>query len=165
MITVEEPKEEAQPEEEAETPKKKAGKRPSFIPEQGVEMKGYAYRKTWKKWEKCYCVLSFSALYFTTSADNKEYTHVLHIVDQKSSMKREKKGHDKNAHSLLIKTGGKKEQMSLESSEACESWYQALEQVLGLSMVEELASEDEGEGVEPIDEGESCLSMCFEFQI
>lgn len=152
-ITVEEHKEETQPEEETESLKKKTSKRLSVIPEQGVEKKGYAYRKNWKKkWEKCFCVLSYQALYFTTSADNKEYTHVLHIVDQKSSLTREKKGHDKSAHSLLIKTGGKKEQMSLESSEACESWYQALEQVMGLSVVEELASEDEEGGVEPIDE-------------
>ena len=150
---------EARPEEETESLRKKreskAGKQPSLIPDQGVETKGYAYRKTnWKKWEKCYCVLSYSALYFTTAVDNKEYTHVLHIVDQKSSVKREKKGHDKNAHSLLIRAGGKKEQLSVESSADCDSWHQALEQVMGLSGVEELASEDENEGVEPIEEGD-----------
>ena len=144
-MPMDEPQKEDGAEEKVDGQKKQRGgnKRQSFVPEQGIQKNGYVYRKGRKKWEKCYCVLSYSALYFTTASDSKEYTHVLHIVDQKSSVKREKKGHEKNAHSLLIKAGGKKEQLSLESSVDCDSWHQTLQQVMSLSGIKELISEDE----------------------
>ena len=125
------------------------------LPDQGVQMKGHMFRKTWKGWEKCWCVLTYNALYFTGVEESGEYSHMLAINQEESGGSiKEKKGHDKQSKGLIIKPNkkSKSETVSIDSSEFTQ-WYRQLEQVIGISGVEELLSEDEGE-VEPIDEGE-----------
>ena len=70
------------------------------LPEQGVEMKGYMYRKKpglGTRWEKTYCVLTYQAMYFTTMQDNMEYNHMLSLMGDAQKTLSEKKGHDKNS--------------------------------------------------------------------
>lgn len=125
------------------------------LPDQGVQMKGHMYRKTWRGWEKCWCVLTYNALYFTGMEESGEYSHMLPINQEESGGSiKEKKGHDKQSKGLIIKPNkkSKSETVSIEVSEFAQ-WYRQLEQVIGISGVEELLSEDEGE-VGLIDEGE-----------
>ena len=70
------------------------------LPEQGVEMKGYIYRKKpglGTRWEKTYSVLTYQAMYFTTMQDNVEYNHMLSLMGDAQKTLSEKKGHDKNS--------------------------------------------------------------------
>ena len=73
------------------------------LPDQGVEMKGYMYRKKpglGNRWEKAYCVVTYQAMYFTTMQDNTEYNHMLSLMGDAQKTLSEKKGHDKNSKVL-----------------------------------------------------------------
>ena len=147
------------------------------IPDQGIQMKGYVHRKkgTFGGWERTYCVVTFTAMYFTTGEDVREYHHMC-MFDGVGSVKREKKGHDKQSESLFVKSGKNKETLSLAAGEL-QTWFSSLEEVLGVSQVNlELGSEDEDDGtpapppapaaaaVPIIEDGErgSCVvQLCF----
>ena len=117
------------------------------IPDQGIQMKGYVHRKkgTFGGWERTYCVVTFTAMYFTTGEDVREYHHMC-MFDGVGSVKREKKGHDKQSESLFVKSGKNKETLSLAAGEL-QTWFSSLEEVLGVAQVNlELGSEDEDDG-------------------
>ena len=120
-------------------------------------MKGYAHRKVgWNKWEKCWCILTYNALYFTNVEDNKDYSAMFPISSEAKNSVQQKKGQG-SSQGLLIKSGNKKEHISVESSSELADWRAFLEQVMGIGGVEELASEDE-EIEEEIEEG---MSVCL----
>ena len=111
-ITVEQPPSPATPStpthEDTSTLKKKkalgVSKPAKRLPDQGVEMKGYMYRKKpglGTRWEKAYCVVTYQAMYFTTMQDNTEYNHMLSLMGDGEKTISEKKGHDKNSKVLL----------------------------------------------------------------
>ena len=152
--------EEVQPSEpEPQVKKKKESKAAPVakvrkLPDQGVQMKGYVYRKMWRGWEKCWCVLTFNAMYFTGVEENAEYSHMLSINPEEGGGSiKEKNGRDRQSKGMMIKTSkkSKAETISVESSEFSQ-WYRQLEKVIGISGVEELLSEDEEEGGEGIGE-------------
>lgn len=170
-ITVEPTEPPEEPSEETETGKKNKRESKAFtgkknpqkrteIPDQGVEMKGFLHRKTWRGWDKCWCVLTYNAAYFTSSEENAEYSNMLPFSEGTGSLKQQRKGHDKQSQSLVIKVGKKSETVSVDSSEYMR-WKDALEQVLGIGGGLELGSEEEEEfeRAEPIDEGE-CEGLC-----
>ena len=160
-ITVDnaEAKEEGGKEEEESLRKRKESKaQQKKVPDHGIQMTGWVHRKIgWNRWEKCWCVLTFNALYFTGGESSGDYNHTLQLGDSNNAVQ-QKKGHNKQSKSLLIKTGKKSEQMSIESVSECDQWQAALEVVMGISGVEELASEDEETG-ELIEEG-VCVCVC-----
>lgn len=117
------------------------------LPDQGVQMKGYVYRKMWRGWEKCWCVLTYNAIYFTGVEENAEYSHMLSINPEEGGGSiKEKSGRDRQSKGMMIKSSkkSKAETISVESSEFSQ-WYRQLEKVIGISGVEELLSEDEEE--------------------
>ena len=118
------------------------------IPDQGIQMKGYVHRKkgTFGGWERAYAVVTYAAIYFTTGEEVKEYNHVC-MLSGSGTVKLEKKGHDKQAEGLFIKSGRNKETLSLPSTEI-QPWRQVLEDVLGVSQELELGSEEEDEAVD-----------------
>ena len=146
----------------------KKAKPVSEIPDQGIQKKGYVYRKkgAFGAWEKTYCVLTFAAMYFTSGEEVKEYNHMFVLgVDGSPSVKQEKKGHDKQSQSVVVKYGRNKEVISVPSSDVA-SWKEMLEGVLGLGSCElpsEEEEEEEEDGkqettsavVDPIQDGES----------
>lgn len=70
------------------------------LPELGVEMKGYMYRKKpglGARWDKTYCVLTFQAMYFTSMSDNEEYNHMLSLMGDMQKTMSESKGRDRNS--------------------------------------------------------------------
>lgn len=141
----------------------KAGKKTkplSEIPDQGIQKSGYVHRKKgpFGGWEKAYCVVTFTAMYFTAGEEVKEYHHMC-LLGGAGSVKKEKKGHDKQSESLVIKSGKSKEVLSVAPAEI-PAWKQTLEDALGLSGSCEFHSEDEDDAgaasatAEPIQEGE-----------
>lgn len=161
-----------EPVEEEEEPSKrkrsfavspKVGKKTkplSEIPDQGIQKSGYVHRKkgAFGGWEKAYCVVTFTAMYFTAGEEVREYHHMC-LLGGTGSVKKEKKGHDKQSESIVIKSGKSKEVLSVAPSEI-PAWKETMENVLGLSASCELLSEDEDDAdtasatVEPIQEGE-----------
>ena len=134
---------------------KAAKKQRNEIPEHGVEMKGFVQRKSgWGKWEKSWCVVTYNAIYFTNSGENKDYSHFMPIMPEAKNVVQEKRGQG-NHPGLIIKTGAKKEHISFESSNEATQWKEHLEQVMGITGVEELYSEDEEEeeGAPVVDDG------------
>ena len=119
------------------------------IPDQGIQMKGYLHRKkgTFGGWERVYAVVTYNAIYFTSSEGVREYHHVC-MFDGSGIVKIEKKGHDKSSEGLSVKSGKNKETLSLPAT-AIESWKQVMEDVLGVSQgTLELGSEDEDDGLD-----------------
>ena len=119
------------------------------IPEQGVQIKGYLHRKkgTFGGWERAYAVVTYTAIYFTTGEDIREYHHVCPLEGQ-GTVKMEKKGHDKQSEGILVRSGKNKETLSLPLGDMS-SWKQVIEEVLGVSQVTlELGSEDEDEAAD-----------------
>lgn len=69
------------------------------LPTQEV-FKGYIYRKKagiGNRWEKTFCVVTHSALYFTEVEGNSEYEHMFRVVTGEASFSEKDKGHDKNS--------------------------------------------------------------------
>ncbi len=142
-------------ESKAVTSSKASKKQRSEIPEHGVEMKGFVQRKVgWGKWEKSWCVVTYNAMYFTSTEENRDYSHFVPIMPDSKKSVQQKKGQGSHP-GLIVKVGSKKEHISFESSSEASQWLEKLDQVMGLSGVEELASEDEEDEEEPgIDEGQ-----------
>lgn len=71
------------------------------LPNLGVEMKGHIHRKKpglGTRWEKTYCVLTYTAVYFTTIEDKGEYNYMLAVeTDGNSTISEKAKGHDKQS--------------------------------------------------------------------
>ena len=119
------------------------------VPDQGILLKGSLHRKkgTFGGWEKAFCYVTYSAMYFTSGEDVREY-HLMCPFNTGSGMvNKEKKGHDKQSEGLLVKSGKTKEILSLPNGEL-RQWKEVLENVLGLAGGCELLSEDEDD-VEP----------------
>ena len=83
------------------------------LPDHGVEMKGYIYRKKpglGNRWDKTYCIVTYQAVYFTTVDDNKEYNHMLPLSSDITGSVSPRKGHDKSSqvhtstHELRVHT-------------------------------------------------------------
>lgn len=132
-----------------------SAKKKQEIPELGVEVKGSVQRKVgWPgKWEKSWCVVTYNGIYFTSTEENKDYSHFVPILPESKNSVQKKKGHA-NHPGLIIKVAGKKEHISFESASEATQWHEKLEQILGIAGVEELASEDEEEDEGPaLDEG------------
>ena len=69
------------------------------LPTQEV-IKGYLYRKKpglGSRWEKTYCVVSHTAMYFTEVEGNSEYEHMFQVVAGEAVFSEKDKGHDKNS--------------------------------------------------------------------
>lgn len=113
------------------------------IPDQGVQVKGYIHRKkgTFGGWERVYGVITYAAMYFTSGEDVREFHHVC-MFSGTGTVKHEKKGHDRQSESLVVKSGKSKETLSLGATDV-QSWKRVLEEVLGVSQDLEFVSGDE----------------------
>ena len=85
---------------------KRDGKLPikseKMLPDQGVTLKGYIYRKKpglARNWEKTWCVLTYQAMYFTTELDNKDYSNMISLSPDMDTKLENKKG--RNADSFV----------------------------------------------------------------
>ncbi len=139
----------------------KGTKKQNEIPELGVAIKGFVQRKTgWSKWEKSWCVVTYNAIYYTGQEGNKDYSHFTPIMPDSRNSVQDKKGPG-NHPGLIIKIAGKKEHISFESGSEVAEWRSRLEEVLGISGVGELLSEDEGDDEgEELDEGQWAEFLC-----
>ena len=69
------------------------------LPTQEV-IKGYIYRKKpglGSRWEKVYCVVTHTAMYFTDVEASSEYEHMLQIDPAEAVFSEKDKGHDKSS--------------------------------------------------------------------
>ena len=130
------------------------------IPDQGIQMKGYVIvRRGHSEVGSEHTRSSHTPPYTSRLGRRlKEYNHVC-MLSGSGTVKLEKKGHDKQAEGLFIKSGRNKETLSLPSTEI-QPWRQVLEDVLGVSQELELGSEEEDEAVDSTTPAANTRLLC-----
>lgn len=108
-------------------------------------MKGNLYKKGTFGWDRVWVLFTHDNVIFISA--NETSKKVIQMIPVTSESKIEKKkGPDKHPHAVTISAGKIKETLASESETEFGGWMYYLEHAAGCAEIQELLSEDEGEG-------------------
>ena len=108
-------------------------------------MKGNLYKKGTFGWDRVWGLFTHdNVIFLSTNETSKKVIQMIQVTSESKIEK--KKGSDKYPHAVTISAGKIKETLASDSEAEFGGWIYYLEHAAGCAEIQELLSEDEGEG-------------------